>query len=82
MADTSKPNLEKSIKLIIPTPPVTPETNTLPSSGFNPCFKSFLKHKPAVNPAVPKAIDSERDKLSGFFTIQSSGTLMYSPNPP
>ena len=43
---------------------------------------SLLTHNPAVSPAVPKAIDSDNVRLSGFFITQSFGTLTNSENPP
>ena len=36
----------------------------------------------AVIPAVPIDIASKAERFSGFLTIQPSGTLMNSPNPP
>ena len=42
---------------------------------------SFLTQRPAVSPAVPRAIDSDNESPKGFF-ITHSGTLIYSEKPP
>ena len=66
----------------VPTPPVAPVTKISPSSGLIPLSNIFLTQSPAVNPAVPNAIDSSKLKLSGFLMIHSLGTLIYCENPP
>ena len=80
-AVTSAPRWDKSFTAIQPTPPVAPLTTAF--IPFTPDFSSSaLTHNPAVNPAVPRIMDSFAVRFSGRFTAQPAGTRIYSPKPP
>ncbi len=63
---------------IEPTPPVAPVTITGPAPGFRPSCSIRVTARPAVKPAVPSAIASNRLMPFGIGTTQSALMRAYS----